>query len=532
MQTHVGARYRTVFAGKWHAGMALAAQTPRMRGYDAALSYFAPDNDQWAQTYAGCPLLGPGPPSATPIVDLWEAVEGGGEGPATRLNSSCSDSSNSNSSGRQFVPFNGCADELGRRCAPAWVQGDRAACERCAAEANISACGSGACPAEGNATACVPPAVARWCQGFVNFTTGVGCKTRSGAPAIFEDDLLADFAVAKIAEHAASTAAREGAVETHEWAAEPTQPLFLFFALHAAHTPLQAPAATLERFDFIAKRNDKPERTRQVYTALVAEGDRVVGRLVDAFRSAGLWESTLHIFLSDNGGPSYLNGTSGANNFPLKGGKMSNFEGGIRVPSFISGGFVPPARRGTEYTGLVAAHDFYAMVIGLAGGNTTDPLSDAAGLPAVDGIDLSSVILFGAAPSAGGRSDDGGGSGGGGGIGGGGRIAAAATERTELVIGTENTSQRDVAGVLWAVPPNQTAGGTARLYKLLTGVVNQGAHSAPISPNGTENASLRFPPAEPDEFWVDCGDEGCLYEVGSTPFFSAPLGQPPVAAKF
>ena len=41
-----------------------------------------------------------------------------------------------------------------------------------------------------------------------------------------------------------------------------------------------------------------------------------------------------------------------------KGGKMSNFEGGIRTCSFISGGVVPAARRGSKYAGLVALYDW------------------------------------------------------------------------------------------------------------------------------------------------------------------------------
>ena len=49
------------------------------------------------------------------------------------------------------------------------------------------------------------------------------------------------------------------------------------------------------------------------------------------------------------------NGTAGGNNFPLTGGKYNNWEGGIRMNSFASGGFIAPSARGTKYEGLVAA---------------------------------------------------------------------------------------------------------------------------------------------------------------------------------
>ena len=56
----------------------------------------------------------------------------------------------------------------------------------------------------------------------------------------------------------------------------------------------------------------------------------------------------------DNGGWISKNGTAGGNNWPLTGGKYNNWEGGIRMNAFASGGFVPAARRGTKHEGLVA----------------------------------------------------------------------------------------------------------------------------------------------------------------------------------
>lgn len=65
-------------------------------------------------------------------------------------------------------------------------------------------------------------------------------------------------------------------------------------------------------------------------------------------------------------------GSAGANNYPLKGGKMNNWEGGIRVNGFISGGFLPAGQRGITYDGLITAWDYYATFSALAGVDPTD----------------------------------------------------------------------------------------------------------------------------------------------------------------
>ena len=130
-----------------------------------------------------------------------------------------------------------------------------------------------------------------------------------------------------------------------------------------------------------------------------------------------------------SGGPVYNNGTAGANNYPLKGGKMNNWEGGektgacrsllhacavrplacdaaadhlhtprpchagIRVNSFVSGGFLPTARRGTKFEGLVTAWDWYHTFASLAGVDATDHRAAQAGLPPIDSHDMTPVLL-------------------------------------------------------------------------------------------------------------------------------------------
>ena len=93
---------------------------------------------------------------------------------------------------------------------------------------------------------------------------------------------------------------------------------------------------------------------------------------------------------SDNGGP-VTNGT-GANNNPLRGGKLTNFEGGVRANAFAAGGFIAPSVRGTRSAGLVAMADMYTTFAALAGVDPTDHRAAAAGLPPVDGLDVSGLF--------------------------------------------------------------------------------------------------------------------------------------------
>ena len=78
------------------------------------------------------------------------------------------------------------------------------------------------------------------------------------------------------------------------------------------------------------------DHDRQYYHAKVNYLDDVVGDVVDALKKKGMWDNLLFAASSDNGGPVYPGG--GSNNYPLKGGKASNWQGGLRVNVFVSGG--------------------------------------------------------------------------------------------------------------------------------------------------------------------------------------------------
>ena len=98
------------------------------------------------------------------------------------------------------------------------------------------------------------------------------------------------------------------------------------------------------------------------YAAMLDDVDRAFGALLDAIDKLGIEEETYVIFTSDNGG-----GFRG--NAPLKAGKGSLYEGGIRMPSFVRG---PGINSGSYCQVPIVQWDFLQTFYDLAGG--TDPL--------------------------------------------------------------------------------------------------------------------------------------------------------------
>merc|ERR1711976_1102286 len=121
-------------------------------------------------------------------------------------------------------------------------------------------------------------------------------------------------------------------------------PPMLFYAPHVAHCPLQVPKEYYDKFDFMTDDEGKcaaqtvkgvhsidprypelPYKCRQQYHAMVMVMDEVVGNVTQAMKAKGMWDNTLVIMSSDNGGPVDL-AENAANNWPLRGGKYSLFE--------------------------------------------------------------------------------------------------------------------------------------------------------------------------------------------------------------
>lgn len=151
-------------------------------------------------------------------------------------------------------------------------------------------------------------------------------------------------------------------------------PFFCYIPFSAPHTPLQVPADELKEVSHIA------DPVRQTYNAMILHLDEAVGRITDFLDSSGLADNTLIFFLSDNGGAVY---TLTTDNGPLKGGKITPYEGGLNVPFLASWPGVLP--EGKTFTRPVISLDIFPTAAAAAG----------IQLPAdrvYDGIDLAEVF--------------------------------------------------------------------------------------------------------------------------------------------
>ena len=234
---------------------------------------------------------------------------------------------------------------------------------------------------------------------------------------------------------------------------DPSTPLFLYYAAHIVHRPYQVPDNYLKKFDFI----DEPYR--RIYHAMVNYLDDVVGELVQALKNKGLWDNLLFVTSSDNGGPVW--NEFGGNNFPLKGGKASDWQGGVRVNAFASGGYLPKKMQGQKTDGYIHIADWYATFSSLAGVDPTDYRAAKANLPPIDSLNV-----------------------------------------WPLISGENSTSPRvDI--------PISNRSLISGEYKILVGNMLLAGWTGPVYPNMTTPSGINA--------IEHCGDTGCLYNILDDP---------------
>jgi len=152
------------------------------------------------------------------------------------------------------------------------------------------------------------------------------------------------------------------------------RPFFLQLAYNAVHSPMQGADAYMEKF------KDIEDIQRRIFAAMLANMDSSVGEVMQKLRSCGLEENTLVIFLSDNGGPT-LELTS--SNLPLRGGKGSMYEGGLRIPFMMQWKNRIPA--GSTYDHAISSLDLFPTFASVAGAILPDHLDGVNLVPYVTG---------------------------------------------------------------------------------------------------------------------------------------------------
>lgn len=152
------------------------------------------------------------------------------------------------------------------------------------------------------------------------------------------------------------------AIKTLQAPVKRKQPFFLHIAHYAVHLPIQADKRYLQKY--LAAGLDTLEAG---YASLIEGMDKSLGDIMDYLTKAGIEKNTVIIFMSDNGGisnPGTRSGKPFMQNYPLRAGKGSVYEGGIREPMIVKWPAV--VKPSTVAKQPVIIEDFFPTILEIA----------------------------------------------------------------------------------------------------------------------------------------------------------------------
>lgn len=111
------------------------------------------------------------------------------------------------------------------------------------------------------------------------------------------------------------------------------EPFFINFWLYNVHTPLQAKQDKIDKYMVLV--DSTKNHQNPVYAAMVEHMDDAVGKVIAKLKDKGLYENTIILFSSDNGGLIGNPKHQVTSNSPLRHGKGGMYEGGVRIPTIL-----------------------------------------------------------------------------------------------------------------------------------------------------------------------------------------------------
>lgn len=164
--------------------------------------------------------------------------------------------------------------------------------------------------------------------------------------------------------------------------AQTGRPFFLNFWTYNVHTPLQAMPEKVALYQKLV--DSTRNHTNPVYAAMMEHTDEAVGEIIRALKEAGIYEETILVFTSDNGG--LVGGNQRVtNNWPLRQGKGTAYEGGVRIPLIMRAPSIP----GNVETAVPSiSMDLYPTLMNMVGIKIPEPVSEK-----LEGEDILANIL-------------------------------------------------------------------------------------------------------------------------------------------